>query len=203
MAALGLTWGGYYYGIVAPQKAAIERTKIEIADVLPRELEDAYVTVVNLAVSDEGKRQAGALLAEGRFALGRKDIDGARKVAAELETLRLALLVEYSIRIVSSNPSGVERIPDVNEKTRNFYLLVQAVTPAGKTVPVDITSEETGQTRKVEIWGVRVSAAQYKVVKKDKLDDGIIQANLVGEKKRGTLQAEFTMPVEGGAITEW
>jgi hypothetical protein len=166
-------------------------------------LEDAYVEVVNLAQTDEGRRQAGALIAEGRFALGRKDVEGVRKAIAQIATLRALLLLEYSIRIVASNPSGVERIPDVNERARNYYLIVQAIAPDGRTVPVDITSEETGRTRRVELWGVRVSEDLYKAVRKDKLDDGIIQTNMVGQKQRGYLKPEFAMPVETGAITEW
>jgi hypothetical protein len=162
------------------------------------------VRVVNLARTDEGQRQAGALRAEGMFALGRKDSAGARRVMTQLEALRQILSAEYSIQIVSSNPSGVERIPDVNERARNYYVLVQALDPSQKPIPMEIRSEETGQTRKVEIWGVRVSPEQYKAVRNDKRDNGIIENNLVGAKKVGFLDAEYDLTrVQRGFITEW
>lgn len=204
LAALGLSWGTYYFGFVSPQRAQAERTQIELSTTIPRELEDTYVRVVNLARTDEGQRQAGALRAEGMFALGRKDAAGARRVMAQLETLRQVLALEYSIQIVSSNPSGVERIPDVNERARNYYVLVHAIGPDGKPIPTEIRSEETGQTRTVEIWGVRVSPDQYRAVRDDKRDNGIIENNVVGAKKSGFLEPEYDIArVQRGFITEW
>lgn len=206
LAAMGMGWGTYYFGFVSPQKAEAERTQIELTTTLPRELEDSYVRVVNLARPDEeeGQRQAGALRAEGMFALGRKDTAGVRRVMTQLETLRQTLGQEYTIRIVPSNPSGVERIPDENERARNFYVLVQAIGRDGKPVPMDITSEENGQTRRVEIWGVRVSAEQYRAVRNDKRDNGIIENNAVGEKKSGYLEPQYDLSrVQRGFITHW
>lgn len=204
LAALGLGWGTYYFGFVSPQRAEAERTQIELSTTIPRELEDTYVRAVNLARTDEGQRQAGALRAEGMFALGRKDIAGARRVMAQLEELRQTLATEYSIRIVSSNPSGVERIPNVNERARNYYVLVQAIGGNGKPIPMEIRSEETGQTRKVEIWGVRVTPAQYRAVRDDKRDNGIIEESVVGAKRLGYLEPEYDLTrVQRGFITEW
>ena len=37
----------------------------------------------------------------------------------------------------------------------------------------------------------------------DKNDDGIVQRNRLGEKRRGYLDIEYLMPVLGGAITRW
>jgi hypothetical protein len=204
MAALGLGWGTYYFGFVSPQKAQAERTQIELTTTLPREIEDTYVRVVNLARSDEGQRQAGALRAEGMFALGRKDMPGARRVLTQLETLRLALISEYTIRIVTSNPAGIERTPDENERAKNYYLLVQAIGRDGKPVPMDVMSEETGRTRKVEVWGVRVSEEEYRAVRRDKRDNGIIENNVIGEKRSGFLEPEYDLNrVQRRFITEW
>ena len=173
---------------------------------LPREIEDTYVRVINLARPDEeeGQRQAGALRAEGMFALGRKDTAGARRVMAQLETLRQTLAQEYTIRIVTSNPAGVERIPDENEQARNYYVIVQAIGPGGKPLPQDITSEEDGKTKRVDTWGVRVSADEYRAVRNDKRDNGIIENNVVGAKKRGYLEPQYDYArVQRGFITEW
>jgi hypothetical protein len=204
LAALGLGWGGYYMGFVSPQKAEAERTQQELSTVLPRELEDTYVGVINLAQSPDAQRQAQALLAEGRFALARKESANVRNILAQLTTMRAQLVLEYKIRIVSSNPSGIERIPDVNERARNYYVIVQAIGPNDKPVKVPVTSEETGQARTVDVWGVRVSEQQYRAVRRDKQDDGIIQNNEVGEKRRGFLEPEYNNTrVQRGFITEW
>jgi hypothetical protein len=203
LAALGLGWGTYYFGFVAPERAQVERSKIEISEILPRELEDIYVGVVNLAQTDEGRRQAGALLADGRFALGRKDINGVRNAQAQLEALRGQLLLEYSLRIVASTPSAVWRIPPDNARGRNYYVLVQAIGTDGKPIAMDITSEENNERRNVAVWGVRVSEAKYNKVRRDKQDNGIIEDNIVARKQRGYLDPEFVPDARAAFITEW
>jgi Family of unknown function (DUF6384) len=40
-------------------------------------------------------------------------------------------------------------------------------------------------------------------VQRDKGDDGIVQRNRLGEKRRGSLDVDYLMPVLGGAITRW
>jgi hypothetical protein len=40
-------------------------------------------------------------------------------------------------------------------------------------------------------------------VRRDKNDDGIVQRNRLGERRRGYLDIEYLMPVLGGAITHW
>jgi hypothetical protein len=204
LAALGLGWGTYYFGFVSPQKAEAVRTQIELTTTMPREIEDAYVRVVNLARTDEGQRQAGALRADGMFVLGRKDIAGAKKVMEQFETLRQTLLLEYQIRIVTTTPSGFERIPDENPRARNYYVIVQAIDAKGAPIKVDVTSEEDGKTSKVDVWAVRVSQKQYQAVRQDKRDNGIIENNLVGEKKVGYLEPEYDLTrVQRGFITDW
>ncbi len=99
--------------------------------------------------------------------------------------------------------TGVWTYPDVNEDARNYYLIVEAIGPDGNTLPQNITSEETGVAELVEQWGVRVSEVQFDAVRADKLDDGIIQNNIMGLKEFGYLNVDYTQPVLGGAITKW
>jgi hypothetical protein len=40
-------------------------------------------------------------------------------------------------------------------------------------------------------------------VRQDKTDDGIVQNNRLGIKRRGTLAIDYQMPFEGGFITKW
>ena len=52
-------------------------------------------------------------------------------------------------------------------------------------------------------FGVRVPQAIFDAVAADKRDDGIVQKNRYGVKRRGTLSVEYLMPYEGGMITKW
>ncbi len=66
-----------------------------------------------------------------------------------------------------------------------------------------MTNEETGRVETVSKWGVRVGREVFDAVRRDKNDDGIIQRNRMGEKRRGYLDIDYQMPVLGGAITQW
>jgi hypothetical protein len=43
----------------------------------------------------------------------------------------------------------------------------------------------------------------FERIRADKLDDGIVQDRVFGEKVRGRLEPEYRIPTSGGAITEW
>ena len=62
---------------------------------------------------------------------------------------------------------------------------------------------ELGETPRDQVVMVRVDEATYERAVADKQDDGIIQNNLVGRKRRGVLEREYTVPTTGAAITEW
>jgi Family of unknown function (DUF6384) len=77
------------------------------------------------------------------------------------------------------------------------------VTPDGRRLTLPVTSEEDGRTAEVDKWAVRVDRDVFEQVRRDKDDDGIVQRNRLGEKRRGYLDVEYLMPVLGGAITQW
>ena len=52
-------------------------------------------------------------------------------------------------------------------------------------------------------WGLRVDEATYNKVAADKSDDGIIQQAVVGAKRRGELDPQYSVPATGDAITRW
>ena len=66
-----------------------------------------------------------------------------------------------------------------------------------------VLNEENGKTETVTKWGVRVPLSTFDAVRRDKQDNGIIENNRLGEKKRGALQPDYLMPVLGGTITKW
>ena len=205
IAAILIVWAGWYFLITAPAERRAEAVRIELAETLPGQLEDlktaiAEDTEVNAALDD-----ADRLYDDGRKAIDGGDIEEARAAVAGLEGLRQRLEQDYTLRIVSrpGATSGVWRIPDTNQAARNYYLIVEAIDRDGKPVEVPVTSEETGETKQVSEWGVRVPEATFNTVRRDKEDDGIIQNDTLAVKTPGTLQPDFRMPVSGGAITSW
>lgn len=148
---------------------------------------------------------ARAQLASGQAAVAQGDLDAARAATAEIEALNARVQAQYELRVVSrpGEQSGVWREPQVNRGARNYYLIVEALAPNGEALRLPITSEEDGRTRAVRTWGLRVDEPTYNRVGADKQDDGIIQDNVVGRKRRGVLEREYTVSTTGAAITEW
>ncbi|MDW4550917.1 DUF6384 family protein [Defluviimonas sp. D31] len=169
------------------------------------DLTAVYEDIQEITTSEEALSGAGAIMQDGRDALSRGDADAAREALNSLEALRALLNVQYSLQIVNrpDELSGVWRVPDVNTNSRNYYLIVEAVDRSGRVVAIPVRNEETGNTQTVSTWGLRVDQNTFESVADDKLDDGIIQNNIVGEKPRGALEPEYTIPTSGGAITAW
>ena len=211
-AALGLGWGAYEFGIAAPERQRAEAARIEaerasldLSQRLPRALEAGHAEVLAEARVPAARARADGILAAGRAALARRDAAGAEQAILDLEGLRADLRREYALRIVSrpGEPSIVFRIPDRIRGTRYAYVVVEAVAPDGRLVELPVTGEDDRATRNVSQWAVRVSEAVADEIRRDKNDDGILQRDRLGEKRRGSLEVEYFLPVLGGAITRW
>ena len=200
-----LMWSGYTFGYRLPAERAAEQARIELAEQIPARLAALAEEVGRVALDGEVRADAEELRRDGVAAAAAGDRDEATAALAALEKLRQVLLREYAVRVVQGEgeQSGVWRIPDLNEDARNYYLIVEAVAPDGSRLEIPIESEETGKTAEVSRWGQRVSEAAFDRARRDKSDDGIIQNDTIGEKRRGELEPAFTLPVENGAITEW
>ncbi|MEA3640413.1 MAG: DUF6384 family protein [Lamprobacter sp.] len=173
--------------------------------VLPNTLKARHAEVRELAGSERVNAQADQLLAAARQALDQGETGLARDLLTQLEQLRDQLAVGYQIRVVNRPGvrSGVWRIPEANPEARNYYLVVEAIDAGGRRVAVPVRSEETGETKRVERWGLRVDRATFERVAADKGDDGIIQDDLLGAKAPGELEPRYSVPSSGAAITDW
>lgn len=172
---------------------------------LPAALDQAHTQVIAEAREDAARARAQSLYRQGMSALAAGDVAGAEAAEQSLAELLQRLRQAFLLRVVSTpnEPSGVWRVPPNNPAGRNFYIIVEALTPKGEAVSVPVTSEEDGQTRTVSKWGLRVREAVFERFKRDKMDDGIIQNNQFGAKRRGYLEIDYAVPTSGGAITEW
>lgn len=172
---------------------------------LPADLQGAYQGVTISTQDDAVLGDARGLVAAGEAAIADGDYAAARTAVADLRTLSAQLQQQYEIRIVSRPGvrSGTTRIPDENTLAENFYVIVEAIAPDGRALTLPITNEEDGRTRRVALWGLRVDEATFERVRADKQDDGIVNDAVVGAKRRGVLEPEYSVPTTGAAITEW
>jgi hypothetical protein len=184
------------------EKAA---TALDELKILPEKLITQRDRILSEARQKDVGRQAEELYNDALAALERGDVAAAQNGYALLQQLYDQLAQEYRLRIVSREgaPSGVWRVPQNNPNARNYYVVVEAVTADGKRLELPVTSEEDGKTHSVKQWGLRVKESVFEQIKRDKLDNGIIDNNVFGLKKRGYLQPQYFIPTSGGAITQW
>ncbi len=201
-----ITLGVLYFGVWQPiQNGQAEQARIELAETLPAQMDALYQSIYDETKVQQAVVQADALLARGKALAAEGNRDGAQDVIERLTGLRDQLRQQYSLRVVNRQnvQSGFWTFPEINTEATNYYIVVEALDPDGKALTLPILNEENGQTESVAMWGVRVPETVYNAVSADKLDDGIIQGNLVGRKSEGFLDVEYLMPVTGGAVTQW
>ncbi|MDJ0739215.1 MAG: DUF6384 family protein [Gammaproteobacteria bacterium] len=182
-----------FFAFVVPERA------------LPEDLAARHTEVQALARSEHARAITRQVFDGGRAAIERDDSDAARAAIARLDQLAALLRQEYVVQIVNrpGQRTGVWRVPDVNVNARNYYIVVEAVTPTGERLEVPVENEETGETETVDAWALRVDEALFEAVKRDKQDDGIVANDRFGYKKPGFLRPEYELPTSGGAITRW
>ncbi len=195
-------WSSWQSSMAAQETARIER---ELTEILPAAISAAGQAALDAADDPAAITAIEALISDGEAALARSDADAAQTAITALEDIRGDLLLEYRLRIVSrpGEQTGVFRIPDVNQAARNYYIIVEAVTPDGRVLTLPVTSEEDGSVADVDIWAVRVPKATYDAVAGDKRADGIVDDDTLGVKSRGTLTETYEMDVEDGRIRQW
>jgi hypothetical protein len=205
IALIAAAFIGYHVLVTRPAQLAAERARVEITETLPKALRQAHADVLAVAADEAAKQKANALRADGERLIRAGDRAGASKISGELAALRDELTREYTLTIVSrpGEPTGVWRRPPGNNPARNYYIIVEPVAPDGRKLSLPIRNEENGVTETVSKFGVRVPQHVYETVAQDKRDDGIVQRNRFGIKRRGVLAVDYLMPFEGGFITKW
>jgi len=205
LASVVILGGAYQFGVKIPHDRRIAAERVELAEGLPKSLQAERDRVFAATQSADIRGQADRLLAEGKAAATAGSLTDGRARLAALTQLEQAVSREYQIRIVSrpGEQSGIWRTPERNPNVRNFYLIVEAVDRNGRVIPVQRTSEEDGTTATVTKWAQRVPQAEFERVRQDKLRDGVIDQPVIGQKKAGELQAQWTIPVSAGTLLKW
>ncbi|MTI45220.1 hypothetical protein JM93_01397 [Roseibium hamelinense] len=197
--------GAWEFLVVQPRERAAIALQQELQETIPAEISALKTRIADLTALPEALSQADRLADNGLTFASAGNAESARKALSDLRALAANLAAVFEVRIVSrpGTPTGVTRIPEVNPNAQNYYIVVEAVAPDGSVVPRKIVSEENAEAREVTIWGQRVPQGTFESVRRDKEEDGIVQDAVLGEKARGDLEIDWSMPVEEGAITQW
>ena len=197
--------GMWYFSYERPRQKTLETARFELAEQIPSDLKKALAQIKSVADDERDIKSAQELAKQGHRAVANRDRQAAKTARNRLLSMRDELERDFHIRIVTRRGelSGLWRIPKKNRRARNYYLIVEAVSPDGKILTRPILNEETGKRETVKIWAVRVPRDVLNKVQDDKRDDGIIQNAIVASKKTGSLKPQWRIQRSGGEITKW
>jgi hypothetical protein len=201
-------WGKWFIGMVAVCLLALVAYQFMVAgprSAMPDKIRSSYQAVWHDAKSEKARNVVKRINAQAETAVQDGNQKEMEKALASFDQLKQLLDQEYTLRIVArpGEPSGVWRVPDLNTNARNYYLIVEPVAAGGEILQVPVMSEETDKQTMVSKWGIRVEENVFQRIAADKKDDGIIQNNTLGTKKKGYLDPSYVIPISGGAITSW
>ncbi len=195
------------------KKLNLIRKEAKKFSTLSEELENTYSYIKTVVKEDEAKNMADSLYREGQNYVKVVKTASLQKTVQELQDLEAILNQECSIKIVNKNgvKSGIDRYFEDADGKRisGYYVIVEALDAKENVIPQIIKSEENGERKKVDLWGERVPQEVYEQVKRDKLDNGIIENDVFGEKERGYLNPKIIFEYNGeklkrmGQILEW
>ena len=197
--------GGYFLVWTPYRAAQAENTRIELAEKLPAQMDALYATIFEETKVQQAANEAANIRDRGKVAAAEGNRAGAEQAIADLTRIRDTLRQEYQLRVVNREgvKSGFWTFPEINTDATNYYVVVEAIDPHGTALKLPILNEENNQTETVDVWGLRVPESVYRAVEADKLDDGIIQHNIMGIKQFGFLEPDYLVQVLGGAVTRW
>ena len=196
---------GWHFGVRQPELRRVAAEQVELVRTIPNAAASTVGRINAIATEASVREEAARLQREIAVAVEANDLATARDRQAQLQALVAELAQSYRIRIVqrAGEPSGIWRVPAANPRAQNFYLIVEAVDPQGRVVPVRVSSEENRRTAEVTRWGLRVPPEVFEAVRRDKQDDGIIQNDIVGEKRAGERERRWRIDTTGAAILDW
>ena len=171
--------------------------------------ETLYEGIRAVVREDEASQRGKNLYQEAKQLAVSADVSRLSQTVSQLQNLNTILNQDYTLRVVNRSgvKSGIDRYyTDQNGKrVSGDYLIVEAIDSEGNAFQMDIRNEEDGQIERVAMWGERIPHEVYERVKEDKLDNGIINNDIVGKKSRGYLREEMIMKgvTKQGQITRW
>jgi len=184
-------------------EAAISTAELSVAnfkqlEILPAEIESTLKGAISVAKTEDAQAAVRNLQEQASALEGSSDANALQDLLERSRSTFEKLKQDYRIEIVNRAgvKSGIDRFfTDKNgRRVPAYYLIVEATDSSGQTVPMNVNNAETGASREVKVWGEQVPESVYTAVKKDKVDDGIINNRLFGFKKAGALTEQIVYP---------
>ena len=203
--ALVIGLGGYAFGYRPYRDAQAEAARVELAQSLPAQMDALYQEIFNETKVQAAADEAAELRNRGKDGARQGNRAVAEDAVARLTALHEQLRLNYALRVVDRDgvKPGFWTFPPSNAEATNYYVVVEAIDPDGNALKLPIADENSGSTKTVSQWGLRVPQAVYDAVIADKQDDGTIQHYVVGFKQDGFVDVDYVIPVLGGAVTQW
>ncbi len=202
--AVGAFWE---FGVSRSREARAEALQVELQETLPAAANRLFAQVEDISEEAAADTLARTHLTDALTASADGDAEAARAAVEKLEVLKRDLQRSFDVRVVYGPDEPFSGIYRINEDSplgaRNYYLIVEAIDPAGRPVAVTVESQEDRKTARVSRWGQGVPKAVFDRVADDKRDDHIIQDAVIGTKPTGRLTPEWRVAVEQGRILEW
>lgn len=195
-----------HFAFERPARLEAKRVEALMGQEFPDRIEKAFTAAQTAAATDELRARADDLRSVAMSAVSSGIVGKAEQETEALERFSTALGQVYTVRVVFKDGRDTGIIRDNDRSTnniRNYYIIVEAVSPSGEIVDVRVSSEELNETRLTRSWGVRVSKRDFDRIINDKLDDFIVQNADVGRKRLGYLEPEYSIETDGGAILDW
>lgn len=163
-----------------------------------------------ISESESLNEQLEKLKLESDTHFANKDIAKLTAVEKRLQEITQRANEEFMLTVVGgeNNRSAFER--KFENRLSGFYLVVEARSSDGQVLTRKILNVEDDKTYSVKQWAERVPQSVYDRLKKDKLEDGVLNETTFGKKERGKLKVEIIMsdqnnlPITRSAqITKW
>lgn len=202
----GAGFGNVHPSVVAANAFVGATEAVARIDPLARRKADLDAAVNAMRLNAEDQAVWIILSERATEKLAKMDVAGADTAVGEMQKTHDFAKRPLKIQIVDKVgvKSGVERNYNASGG-KSWYLVAEAINQVDEPVLVSIKSAETGATKSVRMFGVRVSKDEYERVKADKLADGIVNQREIGVKPANALQMRFNNRVGSAPemITEW
>ncbi len=206
-------WGKWAGGGVALLAVAalsfqlfVRGPELRQATEVPAELTAAFATLDANTDDAAALDAARAELATGQAAVAQGDFAAARAAAGAIATLNARVQAQYELRIVSRPGEHERRVARAGGQSRRAQLLPDRRSRSPRTARRCGCRSRARKTAARAACGPWVCASTRRRTSAPwptSSDDGIIQNNVVGRKRRGVLEREYTVPTTGAAITDW
>ena len=172
--------------------------------------EQTMAAAQKLAADDGARARLAQVDAVAQAAKALTDLSRLRSAQRELEEVITRLEEEYVVTIVDrpGEKSGIDRY--FQGRLSGYYLIVEAKTKDGSTLPRRIVNIETKSRHEVTKWGEEVPEEVWNRIVADKRADGVVDEAVFARKARGSTGEVVVLPdgrgrplERGRSITQW